>query len=212
MLKNLDNTTLKISTLVLAVMLAGCQYKAEPASVPAFNIYSNYGDKVPGLWLLYVEAGLLNKSVKPDDINCAAHTFPLAISEPFASAARQTLANVVTNLEVVASPVSADGLKARNARGMIVVRGENVLTRMRVVPGAWSATVDADVEIVASITADGPKGRLLGTTVSGLGRASGDAGVFCEGGGKALANGAAQGMQQALTRIGEAMANSERVR
>ncbi|MEW9523854.1 hypothetical protein MRBLRH8O_001668 [Agrobacterium radiobacter] len=193
-------------------MLASCQYKAEPLTVATYNVYSSYEGKLPGKYLLFVDGSKLDKSIKPSDYNCAAHTFPLALSGSFSGSVRQTFTNLVTELEAVQAPVGRDELKSRGARGMIIVKGEDVNARLRVVPGFWVAGMETEVEIAASITVDGQSGRLLGTTVSGDGNGQSDAGLACEGGAKSLTQSAEQAMKETLGRLGEALTNSERVR
>jgi hypothetical protein len=205
---------MKMRILALG-MLAGvsaCQHKAEPLSVAEYNVYSSYDGKLPGKYLLYIDASQLKKPVKPSDINCSAWTFPLALDSGFSGSVRKTFANLVTELEVVDAPIDRDGLKARGAKAMIIVKGEDVQARLRVVPGFWSAGIETDVEITASITLDGPHGRLLGTTVSGDGNNQSDAGVACEGGAKSLVASAEPAMKEVLGRLGEALVNSDRVR
>lgn len=201
-----------LAALAALSFLAACQYKAEPPAIGSFNVYSSYENKLPGKYLLYVDGSALNQQVKPSDLNCAAHTYPLELAASFASSTRQTFANLVSELEMVPAPVDRSQLAAHNARGMIIVRGEQTIARLRVVPGFWSAGIETDVETVASITVDGRNGRLLGSTVSGRGTAQSDAGVMCDGGSKSLAQSAGDAMRQTLTRLGEALSNSERVR
>ncbi|ANG97747.1 hypothetical protein A8A54_15410 [Brucella pseudogrignonensis] len=201
-----------LASIATAIVVIGCQYKAEPISVASYNVYSSYDGKLPGKYLLYVDGAKLDKPIKPSDFNCAAHTFPLALSQSFSGSVRKTFQNLVSELEVVNQPVDRNDLRARDAKGMIIVRGEDVDARLRVVPGFWSAGMDTNVEISASITVDGVNGRLLGTTVSGNGNAQTDAGFACEGGAKSLAGSAEKAMKETLGRLGEALVNSERVR
>lgn len=195
-----------------AAALAGCQHEAKPLSVASYNVYSSYADKLPGRYLLYVDGTKLNKDVKPSDFNCAAWTYPLKLSDGFSGSVAKTFSNLVTELEQVPTPPTADQLKAKGARGLIIVRGEDVNGRLRVVPGFWQAGMDGEVEIAASIIVDGPKGRLLGTTVSGDGNAQTGAGGFCEGGANSLVQSSEQAMKEVVGRLGEALVNSERVR
>jgi len=201
-----------VAAVAASLIVGGCSYAAKPIAVGSYNVYSSYDGKLPGKYLLYVEAAPLDRPIKPSDFNCSAHTFPLQLSGSFAESVRQTLTNVVAEIEVVQTPVDRTELAKRSARGMIVVRGESVDGRLRVVPGFWTAGIETDVEIVASITVDGKQGRLLGSTVSGLGHSQGDAGFACGGGGAALADAAGKSVEQTLTRLGEALVNSERVR
>lgn len=202
-------------SLVAAAALAavaGCQYNAKPMPVATYNIYSSYGDKLPGKYLLYVDGSSLNKPIKPSDLNCAAHTYPLDMGSSFGSSVRQTLSNLVSEMEVVNAPIDRAELKARGARGIIIVRGESLDGRLRVVPGFWSAGIETEVEVSASIVVDGINGRLLGSTVSGSGRGQSDAGLMCEGGSKSMTDSAEAALKQVLGRLGEALANSDRVR
>lgn len=198
--------------LSIAGALAGCAYKAEPMSVGAYNVYSSYDTKLPGKYLLYVDGSKLNKTIKPSDFNCAAHTFPLELASGFEGSVRKTFANLLENVEPVSEPVAREDLAARGARAMIVVRGEDVNGRLRVVPGFWTAGMETDIEMDASIVVDGRRGRLLGKIVAGDGHAQGDAGVMCEGGASALTDSATQAIKETVRRLGEALTNSERVR
>ncbi|WP_421930173.1 hypothetical protein [Nitratireductor rhodophyticola] len=202
----------KIAAIALMGVVAGCQYSAEPLPVAAYNVYSSYGEKLPGKYLLYVSSSKLRKDIKPSDLNCAAHTFPLDVGSGFTGSVRKTLATLVDELEVVDAPVDRDLLKSRGARGMIIIRGEDLNGRLRVVPGFWVNGIETEVEMAASITVDGRSGRLLGATVGGDGTAQSDAGGFCEGGAKSLTMAAEDAMKEAVGRLGEALTNSERVR
>ncbi|MBT9373209.1 hypothetical protein KLP42_25155 [Rhizobium sp. CSW-27] len=191
---------------------AGCQYNAKPMPVATYNIYSSYGDKLAGKYLLYVDGSALNKPIKPSDFNCSAHTYPLDVNSSFGNSVRKTMSNLVSEMEVVNTPVDRGELRARGARGIIIVRGESLDGRLRVVPGFWSAGIETEVEISASIVVDGVNGRLLGATVSGSGRGQSDAGFMCEGGSKSMTDSAEAALKQVLGRLGEALVNSDRVR
>lgn len=201
-----------LAVSIAGALTSGCAYRAETMTVAAYNVYSSYENKLPGKYLLYVEGAKLNKTIKPSDFNCAAHTYPLELSGGFVGSVRKTFANLVEEVEVVDAPVDRGELPARGARAMIMVRGEEVNGRLRVVPGFWVAGMETQVEIASSVVVDGRKGRLLGTTVSGDGNAQGSAGGFCEGGAKALVESAEQAMKEVVGRLGEALSNSERVR
>ncbi len=197
---------------LLALLAGGCSYTAKPISSPSFEVYSNYGEKVKGHYLMYVEATTLDTIAHPPGMSCGAHKYPIQIAGVFASSVEQTIGNVVDSKETVPSPLPAAELKGRNARGMIVIRGERTLASMQINPGFWSASMTARVEIVASVTVDGPPGRLLGTTVEGDGQAEGEAGLACEGGSKAFAAATELALRDITRKIGEAISNSERVR
>ena len=74
-------------------------------SVVAYNAYSSYDSKLPGKYLLYVDGSNLNKTIKPSDINCAAHSFPLEVSVGFEGSVRKTFADLLETVEPVTQPV-----------------------------------------------------------------------------------------------------------
>lgn len=201
-----------ISILLLSLTLSGCAYVAEPPSIATYNVYSSYDGKLSGKYLLYVDGSNLNKPIKPSDLNCSAHTFPVSLSQSFATSIHKTFDNLVSELEVVDTPVTRSDLARRHARGLIIIRGENVTARMRVVPGFWTAMLESELEISASIVVDGRKGRLLGKTVSGEGHGQAETGMLCAGGSKSLRLSSEGAMKKTLERLGEALVNSERVR
>jgi hypothetical protein len=194
------------------VFLSSCTYNATVTDRPSFNTLNSYGSEVPGLWLLYVDAANLQRPMKPSGYVCAAHKFPIDAGGPFISSTRQTIDNVVETVEVVEVPPTLEQVRLRRAKGLIVVRGEEIRAKLVVQPGAFSAGMEGEASIVASVTVDGTRGRLLGTTVEGSGRSDAEAGFACEGGGKALGEAVSQGLGDAMRRLGEAIGNSERIR
>lgn len=201
-----------VVALVAGGLVAGCSHKAEPVTAPAFDVVSSYGNKIPGKWLLYIDGSALDTTIHPTTYACSAHNYPLVASGSFANSIRQTLSNLIENVEQIPAPVPAQMVRARGARGLIVVRGSQIRGDVETKPGFWTASMATNVAIVASVAVDGVKGRLFGTTVDGTGKAHMDAGFACEGGGKSLAKSAGQGIHVVARKIGEAISNSDRVR
>lgn len=198
---------------VLGMLVAGCSYNAEVLESPAYNVVTSYGNKVPGKWLLYVDAAPLQRPVKPAGYACSAHKFPINMAGPFATSAKQTISNLVEQVEVVNGPVDRGQVAAMGAVGLIVVRGEELRPRLEVQPGFWSANMAAQATVIASVSIDSAKhGRILGTTVEGQGTADAESGMACGGGAKALSAAAGMGMKDSMRKMGEAISNSERVR
>lgn len=200
------------AVIAAATCLAGCAYKAEPIAAPSYNVVTSFNEKIAGKWLLAVEAVPLNQTVKPSGMACAAHNFPLELSEAYKTSISQTLKNVFEQVENIPSPISGQEASRRGAKGMIVVRGEEVRGRLDVQPGFWTANMKTQVLIVASTFVDGANGRVFGTTVEGQGIADAEAGMMCEGGGKSLTDASAIAMKDNIRKVAEALGNSERVR
>jgi hypothetical protein len=199
-----------IAISAAAVLLGGCSFNAAVGASPNLNVYSSYADKLPGTYLLYIDADMFDRVVKPTGINCAAHSYPLDFRDAFKQSVVQTMQQLVENVQVVDQPVAAADLTKRGARGMVVVRGEGLNPRLMFVEGFWSSTPDASVEISSSMTVDEASGRLLGTTASGQGTAQTHGG--CGDGAAALGSATEAALKQLMGQLGERMSNSPRLR
>jgi hypothetical protein len=195
-----------------ALTLGACAYNAPVAISPNLNVYSSYGDKLPGSYLLYVESSGLVQRVKPTGLSCAAHSFPLDVQSAFTSSVVKTMEQLVESVEVVSSPVATAELGRTGKAGMIIIRAENLRARIQFIPGFFSATADANVELSASLSVDGPGGRLLGTTAAGDGANQGGSGGACEGGATVLGQATEVALKELLGQLGERFSNSPRLR
>lgn len=198
--------------LPVCIVLGGCTYQAQIQDAPSFNLVTNYENKIPGLWFLYIDSSGLQRPMKPSSYVCAAHKFPISASGPFESSVRLTLDNVFDRIEYVESPVKGVEIKKRGARGLIVVRGEEVRAKLDAKPGFWTASMEGQATLVASVSVDGSSGRVMGTTFEGTSIKEADAGAMCGGGAAALGEAVTEAMRDAMRKMGEALSNSERVR
>jgi len=203
---------LLVSISLAGLTLGGCAYKAQPIAAGAFDVVTSYSHKLPGKYLLYVASDQLDTVVRPNQLACSAHSFPIEAATGFKGSVRGTLANLIENVEEVSGPVPLDQLRSRGARGLIVVRAENLDGRLRVEPGFWSANMATEVRITATATVDGGGGRLFGSTFEGLGKGDAGSGVACEGGAASMRESAEKALKEVVRKIGEGIANSERVR
>jgi hypothetical protein len=197
---------------VSAGLLGGCAHQAAPIAAGSYDVVTSYSHKLPGKYLLYVGNEQLDTVVRPQAVACSAHSFPIQAAEGFKGSVRGTLANLVENIELVDAPIPADQLKARGARGLIIVRADNLDGHLRVEPGFWSANMATEVRITASVTVDGSGGRLYGSTFEGLGKGDAGAGAFCEGGAVSMKESTEKAMREVVRKIGEGVSNSDRVR
>ena len=194
------------------VVLSGCTYKATTNINPATSIYSNYSDKVPGKYALYVDSEKMADTFKVSGYACSAHKYPVDARHAFSVSVERTLENIVEGLEVVPVPIDREGLRAREFTGMILVEARDLEIDLIVIPGFWTAEMKADAEITASIQVDGPDGRLLGTSVEGEDDYTTDAGAGCSGGGVAIGKAIEKAIKETLERLGERLSNAPKLR
>jgi hypothetical protein len=204
---------MKAAVLLCVVLAAsGCAYNTETLTTAANDTVTSYSAKVPGKWIVYVEASGLNQVVRPSDYQCLAHTYPLDFTAGFPASVRETMPNIVSQAQDSDTPVAGDAAVGQGARGVIFVRGESIQATLRVVPGFWSSSIVSDVTITASVTVDGKNGRLFGKTLEGHGHGDTSAGVFCSGGAESLQQAADKAQHDLVRNIGEEIGNSDRIR
>lgn len=196
----------------LATTIAACSHTAPVSVSPNLNVYSSYGEKLPGSYLLYVGDRDLSATIKPTGMNCGFHSFPIDIREAFKMSTTRTIEQLVESVELVDNPVPAADLARTGKAGMIVVQPQDMNIRVQFIEGFWTATADADAELAASITVDTSAGRVLGTTASGDSSATGGAGTLCDGGGRVIGEATEKALEELLGQIGERFANSPRLR
>ncbi len=195
-----------------ALALSGCAYEAKPISTGSVSVVSSYTEKLPGRYALYVETTELSKIVRAQGVNCAAHTYPLDMTEGFRSSVRATLANQIETVEEVTAPLDASTLQAQGFKGQIIVRGDGLEGKLVAIPGFWQATISSTVRASASVIVDGPSGRLVGKSVEGMAEREAEAGAFCSGGAAAVDSAASEALRKLVMQLGETVANSERLR
>jgi hypothetical protein len=201
--------------VVLPFLLAasGCTYDASVANSPAFNVYSNYSDKIPGRFALYVDDRKVGARVANVRTHaCSAHSFRVETGSSFATSVHQTFRNLVEEIEVVPQPVAGADLGSRGFTGMIAVAMEDADFELTFIEGFWSDQVEGEAEYVARILVDGPQGRVLGTTAEASEDYRGGAGFGCDGGSAAISQASSAALKKLMERLGDRLVNAPRVR
>jgi hypothetical protein len=197
---------------VLGIALSGCAYQVETVSAPQLDVYSNYTDKVPGKWALVIEDAGFSQKVHAEGLSCAAHSFPLDLTSSFRQSAIATFQNIAGEVDVLDHAVPIEQIKAQGYAGEIDIKADDMRVRLNFIPGFFSATADADVELDAGLVVTGTSGRLVGTRASGKGHETSDAGAMCGGATDALGHGAQAAMKDVLGELAERFSNAPQVR
>ena len=208
----MKKSVLSVTGALAILSLGACSYNAPVNISPNLNVYSSYGDKIRGSYLLYVDESDLSTTVKPTGITCAAHTYPVELRGVFKSSALRTMQQLVDDVQLVDRPIPAASLAAMGKSGMIVIRAENMSARLQFIPGFWSNTPEATTEITASLTVDTPTGRALGTTASGDARESAGSSNSCGDGAAVVGRATEKALNELFGQIGERFSNSPRIR
>lgn len=199
----------------MAVSLLGleaCTYTTPVSVAPNLNVYSSYGTKIPGKFLLYVEADNLTTTAVANGQGCSFHKYPLDVAPSFRESVTGTMRQLVDEVETIDHPITTAEIAAQGAKGLIIVKGNELTARFSVIPGFWTATAEESVDMSASLTVDGVTGRLLGTEAEGSGRSTVQGGGSCGTITNGLAEATEKAMKKVLGELGERFSNSPRVR
>ncbi|SMF38581.1 hypothetical protein SAMN06265365_102421 [Tistlia consotensis] len=202
-----------ILALAVLAVLSACSHDVYTPVTPATNIYSSYTDKIPGHWLATVEPPATGGTIKVTGYICSAHDFPLTADTAYLESVRKTLLNVFEEVETVpAEPLDkeAETLRTAGALGLIRVEHAAIEPRVTFVPGFFVGTAQADADMSARVTVDGPDGRLYGSKVDGRGSATSDG--ECNAGAPALSQAISKAMLDMMEDLGERLSNAEQLR
>ncbi|UTP37755.1 hypothetical protein M9M90_10890 [Phenylobacterium sp. LH3H17] len=200
------------AAIALSFALSGCAYNAPVAVSPNLNVYSSYSEKIPGRFVLVVDAEAFNTTVRPTGLACSAHHYPLDLRQQFVASVTSTLRQLVDDVQILERPLPASDLARNGFAGQVVVNAETLTARLQVVEGFFRSTADSVVELSAGMTVDTVNGRVLGTSAQGFGNAQNDAGMMCGNTATAIGGATEKAMRQLLGQLGERLSNSERLR
>jgi hypothetical protein len=200
-----------LAGVLAAVSLSACTYEVKTAAAPALNVYSSYGDKLPGKFALLVQPEIMTKEVEPSSDNCGPHDYPIDARAAFKQSAIDTVAQLVEAVEPIEKALTSAELREGQYRGQIIVKAEEYSPRLTFIPGFWMAHASSTVDISASLLVDGPDGRLLGTKASESRTVESDA-SGCGSGTDALAKANGKAMEAVLDRLAERFSNEPRLR
>lgn len=101
-----------LPTAAAALLLGACSYKASAPVSPAYDVYSNYPDKIPGRFALHVDAEELNREVRVRGYACSAHTYAVKGESAFVQSTLRTIEDLVQSVQLVDDPLDRASLRA----------------------------------------------------------------------------------------------------
>jgi hypothetical protein len=192
--------------------LSACTYTAPATTAPSYDVFSNYDNKLDSRVALIVDSNELQEDVRVSGFACSAHTYPIDARNEFRTSVIKTFENLVREVEPVDDPIDVTQMNKMGYDTVVYVQSEDMDVDLRVIPGFWTADLEAETEIAASIRAETPEGRALGRTVEGDGEGRAESGAACEGGAQAVGESVAQAIEDTMRRLGERLSNSQRLR
>lgn len=203
---------MKYLTISAGLLLSACTYSAPTHVSPAYNVYNNYGDKIPGRYALWVDANRMRGDFDVSGYVCSAHTYPVDAEVAFRTSVAKTLNQLFEYVETSATSLDRTELATRGFDGVIRVEVDDLDVDLVVVQKFWSADMKAEAEISLVFAVDGLDGRLAGGAVEGDDHARNDSGVACDGGADAIGRAVEGAMKEATEMLGERLSNEPRLR
>jgi hypothetical protein len=203
--------------LLLAVLasLQGCSYHVPTDVSPAVNIYSSYGNKIPGKYYLVLDDDMknINRKIAPTSHICSAHTYPINVQSAFSVSVTSTLENVFEEVVETRQMPDAAFLRKNNGDGVVFVRLKRFEPRIRFLPGFWEATALSKCDLVFEVSIKNARNRQIAHTTFGASRsAEGASGEFCSQGAEILSRNIYETTREAMERLAEKIANHAALR
>lgn len=161
--------TTSLFCIALLALLGGCGKSHESADVSESRpSYSDYGDKIRGVYGLYVDAGKMKRDIKPSPPACKIAAYPVDERNTFTQSVHGIFENLFEGIRKVDAPVPAADLQAQGLDGMIEVEVENLEVEMIIVPTFptfWKGSFSEEAKITTSVQLTEHNGDTLKSVV-----------------------------------------------
>ena len=156
----------------------------------------------------------VNQKVKPSTHICAAHSYPIVLSNDLASSVKATTDAIFEKVVEQSALPTKDEMQEKDIQGTIYVRINRFYPAISFSRGVWETYGMASCDIVLDVTVtDSGNKDLLVTTVEGTTMAEGGrVHAFCGGGADILSNAISQGIRETMERYAERVSNSDKIR
>jgi hypothetical protein len=200
-----------VGVAIAAAGLAACSYPVEPPPAQAIPVITAYTNKVPGKWVLIVDAAKASTTLESAGTRCSQSDFPLDLSKFFAQTADATFRTVADDIHLSDHALSKSELASGGYSGVIVLSVVDMRASVKT-EGVVEASATAKTEIDGRILVVKDGERMVESQQSGSGDADRDAHIDCSGAGEAAAAASDTAVQQLMEKLAEQFANSHAIR
>ena len=194
-----------------ALALAACSYPVEPPPAEAVPVITAYTNKVPGKWLLIVDAGKATAALSAEGARCSRSDYPLDLSKAFAEMASATFKTLAEEVRLSDHALSKSEMVSGGYTGVIVVTVAEMRASAKT-DGLVEARASAETEIDGTILVAKQGERMVDSRQTGKGDAERDTHIDCSGTGEAVAAASDTAMHDVIAKLGEQFANSHAIR
>lgn len=147
--------TTSLFCIALLALLIGCVESHAPADVSeSHSLHSDYGDKIPGVYGLYVDAEKMKQDIKPSPPACRIATYPVDERNTFTESVYGIFENLFEEIRKVDAPIPATDLQTQGLDGMIEIEVKNLEVEMIIdstFPTFWKGSFSEEAKITTSV-------------------------------------------------------------
>lgn len=202
-----------IGLVLIALISSACTYNAPPVKPQTVEIDSDFKEKIPGKFAIFIASEKMNGQVRIIGQACSGNKYVIDARDSFRTSTYKTVEKLVESLERVAAPLSNEEILARNLTGLIDVRVKALDIDMQVVTPMWGRVkLDSEAEIELRVKVEGPHGRLFSARIEGDERLKSHPGLLCERPAKVGGKVVRKAMKETLELLGERLSNAPELR
>ncbi len=207
------NRTALMGLVLIAFTSSACTYKAPPVKPQAVEIDSNFKEKIPGKFAIFIEPEKMNGQARIIGRACSGNKYVIDARDSFRTSTFKTIESLVESLENVEKPLTRAEISAKDLNGFINVQVNALEIDMQVVQPFWGRVqLDSEAEIELRVTVEGANGRLLSARIEGDERLKSHPGMLCERPAKVGGKVVRKAIKETLELLGERLSNAPELR
>lgn len=193
--------------------VAGCSHAVAVRPAPSYDAFA-FEAPLPASAAVFVDADQLLRNVRlvphpsGNGEHCIGSRYPVDARKALEVSVLGTMERLVRQVEPIATPLDAEAMGARGLDSVIVIRVDTF--NIGLASGAL-LTFQAGVELTLSVSAFTRDGLELREVISGNGTRH-QQGAFCDTGAEVLGHTVEAAIEDAMTDLGELIANSPALR
>lgn len=170
--------------------------------------------KIPGSYAVVIDPSMrdLSREIRPSSHACGPYTYPIAIGDMLVTSTRSMLNTVFEITSDRTNLPTKEDLARERLAGSILVKLDDFAPRLQCAQGFFAGTCTASTDVSIAVTVRSQEGTIFSTSASGAKTFDGSSGGACEGGAVVLSESITRSTKDALERLGERIANSNRLR
>ena len=194
-----------------ALALAGCSYEVGNDAPEAPAPFLAYTNRVPGKWLLLVDAKAATAAPQIAEPRCNQFDYTMDFTKSFEQSAVAAFGKAADEIRFSDHPLNRSEVANGGYTGVIRLSVHAFRPRVKI-DGFVDAAANAETEIDGTIIVSKGGETMVDASQSGIGKGARDAGPICGGAADAMSDATIEAMQDLVRKLAEDFANSRTIR